>query len=422
MGAVSTSLMAALQAVTGDSMPAYLRFYLTANATESGTGPYTYTATAGASAVGGSNLVMASGARGHIVGRLDASAATYVGMCWKTANDGAQTYGGNVLWSIYAVGLSSYKIGISGAAGITGNGADAATVPVLGDLLKIERSGTTIGFYVARASTPTTWLTLHTITGGTTAPLFPGIFCNTSGGAISIVGFSGLSQYVPWVLSAVSVTMDGNSLVYGYRNPGPGTTVAQNIVSDASSPLFGSGITVTNSGTNGNTWAQMTGALPTFTASKINVCIAWEGTNSIANGRSGLQAASDATAYIAALKAANPNWRVVLMTALPRQGSLGATYPTVAAFNAEIDAYNAYLLANYKAMGACAICDVRTAGGVWDMGGDYSDASFAACDTRAGGTVWLEGTNQRIHMTDFGDTKIAALIEPVLAYVTLRDS
>jgi len=428
-----STLMVGMQSVLGayvggqsvygaqSDMPANARLFLAINFTESGTGPYAYSSTSVSAALGGSNVVMQKNGDGYITAKLVASMLGYVGIALKTANDGAQTYGGNILWSIYATILTAYKIGISGAAGITGNGAGAATVPMLGDILKIERIGTTITFSVAREAEPTTWLTLHTITGGTQAVLFPGLFSSAAGNALELGAFGGMSPYIPYVAGATRLVMDGNSLVYGYRDTGsPGVRITDNLATDVASPLYGTGATIVNSGTSGNTWAQMTGVLPSFTVNYINLCLAWEGTNSIANGRSGLEAAADAQAYITALRAVNQNWRVVLMTALPRQGSLGATYPTVALFNEQIDIYNAYLKANFAAMGAQKLIDVRPTGGVFDLGGDYSDASFALCDTRAGGTVWLEGSNGRIHLTDFGDTVISALVEPHLASVTLR--
>jgi len=401
-------------------LPASARMFSKTNFTESGVSTYTYTSTAVAAAAGGANVILPKNGNGYLTAKLVASAAGYVGLGLKTSNDGAQTYGGSILWSIYATLLTAYKIGIAGAAGITGNGASAAVTPLLGDTLKMERTGTTVTFSVARESAPTTWLMLHTLTGGSQEVLFPGLFSSAAGNALELGAFSGFSPYIPYVAAATRLVMDGNSLVYGYRNPGPGVRITDNLASDISSPLYATGATIVNSGTSGNTWAQMTAALPTFTANYINLCLAWEGTNSIANSRSGLEAAADAQTYITALRASNPNWRVVLMTALPRQGSLGTAYPTAALFNEQIDIYNAYLKANFAAMGAQKLIDVRPVSGVFDLGGDYSDASFALCDTRAGGVVWLEGANGRIHLTDFGDTVISTLVAPQLASITLR--
>lgn len=222
-------------------------------------------------------------------------------------------------------------------------------------------------------------------------------------------------RWLQYANATVAVKMDGNSLVYGYRNPGPGTTIAQNLVSQSTSPLYGSGITVTNNGVNGQTWADMLSGLPSFTASKTNVVIAWEGTNSIQAGRTAAQAKQDATDYIAALHAANAAFKVVLMTCLPRQGGFATNFASIAAYNAELDSYNALLRTDYVSMGAVALCDVRKAGGVFDMGGDYSNAQFAACDTRAGATVWLEPTTgSAIHMTDAGDAVIATMLASTL--------
>ena len=215
--------------------------------------------------------------------------------------------------------------------------------------------------------------------------------------------------------ATVAVKMDGNSLVYGYRNPGPGNTVAEQIVSQVDSPLYGSGITVTNLGVNSQTWQTMLNTLPTFTAGKLNIVIAWEGSNSIKDGESGVDAVGLAEDYISAVKAVNPAFRIVIMNCLPRQGS-AAVWGSVNALNAQIDAYNALLKSSYREIGADLLCDLRPPGGVFDMGGDYSDGNFAACDTRAGATVWLEATG-RIHLTDAGDTVIAGLLAATLRHV-----
>ena len=209
------------------------------------------------------------------------------------------------------------------------------------------------------------------------------------------------------------ITMDGNSLVFGYRNPGPGNTIAQQVVSQSGSPLYGSGITITNLGVSGQTWAQMLTGLPSYTSGKTNWVIAWEGTNSIANSRTAQQALDDAAAYVTAVKGVNAAIRMVGITCLPRQGQF-APWGTIAAFNAELDSYNALLRQHYADIGFERLCDVRQSGGVWDMGGDYSDSSFASCDTRAGGTVWLEGSNSRVHMTDFGDGILAGYLGTTL--------
>lgn len=223
--------------------------------------------------------------------------------------------------------------------------------------------------------------------------------------------------WLKYSAAAVAIVMDGNSLVYGYRNPGPGNTIAQQVVSQAASPLFGSGITVANIGVNGQTWSGMLSSLPAFVGGKTNVVIAWEGTNSIQGGRTAAQAIQDATDYITAVHAANSGFRVVVMTCLPRQGGF-APWGTIAAFNAEIDTYNATLRSSHMSMGAVALCDVRKGGGVFDMAGDYTNAQFAACNTRAGATVWLEPTTgSAIHLTDAGDAVVASMLADTLRRV-----
>jgi hypothetical protein len=225
-------------------------------------------------------------------------------------------------------------------------------------------------------------------------------------------------RWLQYANATTAVTMDGNSLVFGYRNPGPGNTIAQQIVSQSTSPLYGSGITVTNLGVSGQTWQDMLSGLPSFVVGKTNVLICWEGTNAIASGngtpKTAAQAIAQQQAYIDAVKAANAAWKIVGMTCLPRQGGF-SSWGSIAALNAQIDEYNATLLSTYRTMGMDALCDVRQTGGVFDMSGDYSNSQFDACNARTGSTVWLEPTTgSAIHMTDAGDAVIATMLASTL--------
>lgn len=217
--------------------------------------------------------------------------------------------------------------------------------------------------------------------------------------------------------ATVNVTMDGNSIVYGYRAPGPGTTIANNLSSQGYSPLYGQGMTVGNVAVSGQTWADMLSTRPSFVAGKRNIVIAWEGTNSVYSGRTGAQSLADAAAYAAALHADNSAWEIVTGTCIPRQGGYTTHYPSIAALNAEIDAYNIGMLAQFTQLGFTACCDVRASGSPFAMYGDYSDANFAAVDARAGGSCWLEGANARIHMTDFGDAVLARMFAATLTRI-----
>lgn len=225
-------------------------------------------------------------------------------------------------------------------------------------------------------------------------------------------------RWLQFQSATTNVVMDGNSLVYGYRNPGPGNTIAQQLVSQSTSPLYGSGVTVVNLGVSGQTWTGMLSGLPVFVAGKTNILVAWEGTNAIQGGRTGAQAVDDAAAYCSAVLAANSAWKIVHMTCLPRQGGFAANWGTIAAFNAQIDAYNTQLMSEYSAHGAVAVCDIRKSGGVFDMSGDYSNASFEAVNTRGGTQIWLEATTGgAIHLTDAADGVVAGYLADTLRRV-----
>lgn len=226
-------------------------------------------------------------------------------------------------------------------------------------------------------------------------------------------------RWLQYTNATVNVVMDGNSLVYGYRAPGPGTRISDNLASQAFSPLYGQGMTVGNVASSGQTWADMLTTRPTFVAGKRNICIAWEGTNSIVMGLTASQAMTDAAGYCAAMHADNAAWEIVTGTCIPRQGGYTTAFASVAALNAELDAYNTLLKAQYASAGFVAVCDVRAVGSPWAMGGDYSPAGFAAVSTRAGASVWLESTASEaaIHMTDAGDLALARLFAATLARI-----
>lgn len=174
----------------------YLRMTELVSVTESGSGPYTYTATANNATFGTPNLSLASAADGEIQAALSVMPNGFAGVGFGTT--AAAGIFSTFLYLLYAnsnlTGTGTYKIGLSGAAGIAGNGADAATIPAAGDILRIARAGSSISFQVARAATPTTWLTLHTIaSGGSTAQLYPRGTMSVSTSVLELTSFSGLT-------------------------------------------------------------------------------------------------------------------------------------------------------------------------------------------------------------------------------------
>jgi len=212
----------------------------------------------------------------------------------------------------------------------------------------------------------------------------------------------------------VHVIMDGDSITYGYRAPGPGLTIARQLVETQGNALYGSGLTVVNSGVSGQSWSDMTATLPTLVAGKLNVVIAWGFTNALTNlGQTAAQALAGAAAYAAALRSANQGRqiRLVTMTTLAREGGYALGASTILGLNQKIDDANSQLRTSYQQLGYDALIDLRVQGGPFDMEGDYSTAGFDAVNTRAGAQVWLESsTPSRIHMTDFGDSLIAKMM------------
>lgn len=176
-----------------------LRMTTVTNMTESGTGPYSYTSGSGANSTnthaGAPNLSLASSADGEAIATITAMPSGFAGIGFgTTSTSGAYT---SFLYLLYAnsnlTGTGTYRVGLSGAAGVAGNGAETATVPAVGDRLRVRRAGTAVHLEVARSATPDTWLTIHTVTGASTAQLYPRITASVAGSAIELTSFSGLT-------------------------------------------------------------------------------------------------------------------------------------------------------------------------------------------------------------------------------------
>ena len=159
--------------------------------------------------------------------------------------------------------------------------------------------------------------------------------------------------------STVNIVFDGNSLVSGVG----ASTAAKYLPAQvaALAPLNGN-IAVANTGVSGRAIDGMTtSADPAYVAGKKNILVVWEGTNTICNQtKTGVAAGIEMAGYCNYRLTAHPDWVIIQMTTLPRFGFL-QTY-SVAQANAELDAYNSYLAANYKSMGCKQLIDVRAAG------------------------------------------------------------
>lgn len=160
-----------------------------------GTGtPYTYKVPAG-------NVVYGTCYAGSPTVSLPANNATDAGWFATLKQDpatttpaalGLHTSGASVAHTSYIYGIQAintfggnYKVYVSGAS-TTANGT--ATASADGDILRLVRLGgtNTIIAQIARAASPTTWITLHTFAATTVAQLFPQLSLgDTSTGAVN---------------------------------------------------------------------------------------------------------------------------------------------------------------------------------------------------------------------------------------------
>lgn len=209
--------------------------------------------------------------------------------------------------------------------------------------------------------------------------------------------------------AAAVVAIDGNSIIAdgsiaGYMRDLP--------------PISG-GLVVSHTGIGGQTIRDMINSPSDINAmySPTKECflIVFEGTNSIFNeGRTGVEAAADLAEYIAARQAwvtanypAGKLWRVVPTTAIPRGSFLGSTWDAVTG-ETQLQAYNAYIRANFAAMGAERFVECRRTGGPFDFTDSTNPANFP-------GALWDDMT----HPSDAGQLILAGYINDVLKRMPL---
>lgn len=199
---------------------------------------------------------------------------------------------------------------------------------------------------------------------------------------------------------------------------GDGNSIMDHNYSDllpqlAALPPIDGKIAISNFGISGQSVQQMTAnhadVDAAFVAGKINYLLVWEVTNNVYNdGRTGLQTCSDLIAYIAAVKAVHPEWRVILMTGIPRGSLFGVTW-TVTTGEAEMQAANSYIRANYRAMGAIALVEARRSGGPFDFTDCSNGANFPS-------SLWTD----RTHPNSAGKAYLAQYIADVLSRLPAR--
>lgn len=208
--------------------------------------------------------------------------------------------------------------------------------------------------------------------------------------------------------STVKVTFDGNSLVHGLFDGTP-TFPDQTMLLP---PLKGSGASYVNLGIGGQSTRQMNGldggssadVDASWDATKTNILVIWEATNSIAfYGRTVAQGVGDMIAYITARKSLHP-WRVVMLTTIPRY-QMGN--------DAQLVQWNQIARNNYRAWGVDVLVDVRAPGSVFNFDGTVA-ANFQATQL-----LW-NTPDTWVHLSDQGTAVIAGMTAAGLRRIPAR--
>lgn len=127
-----------------------------------------------------------------------------------------------------------------------------------------------------------------------------------------------------------------------------------------------------------------------------NILVAWEVTNSITTGgRKPAQACADLQDYISARRALHQDWKVVVVTTVPRQQP-SLTQPQLDTLNADLAVANNLLLGNFRSYGADACVDLRCLGSPFRLP-NYSTTSF-----NHDPSIWYEASGSRVHLANPG--------------------
>lgn len=223
------------------------------------------------------------------------------------------------------------------------------------------------------------------------------------------------------ITNKTNIVVGGNSLVEGPNVSIPFPTAILN-----TAPVLGKGAAVQNKGVSGWTTRQVdgkdggssTGIDGAWISGCFNILILWEITNSVQTGlRTAAQAVSDMQICIANRRAANPWNKIGLLTTLPRQQGFTNTdnsQTNIDALNAILLQANAMLLANYRAMGADFIVDVRAPGSPFNVP-DFSPATFAGLQS-----LFVETAIPRVHTNNAGVQLEANMMSLALRRLTVR--
>lgn len=296
----------------------------------------------------------------------------------------------------HAAGYQSFVNGVAnGALGYKG---------AINDLIRFSRTGAT-GLIEASKNNGTSWTTIFSATVATGLLYVHVILAFTASvGNVTSTGLVVDAGPLSFTPSNYAFTMDGNSLVYG---TGSSDRLTKSVTEQLAAVYpFNGAFAIGNIGVAGQSIAAMRarGGYPnaSYQDGKNNFLLVWEATNSICNtpGMTGLQAASEMAAYIADRRAVRPLWKIIILTTLPR---FSVSVGTIQSCNAELLAFDNYVKANYLAMGADAVVDVRSSGLF-----TYTEGSTSA------NSAMLPYMADQIHLNDSGYAQVASMITPVV--------
>lgn len=224
------------------------------------------------------------------------------------------------------------------------------------------------------------------------------------------------SPPVNFATADLNCVFDGNSIV---ANIGA-STATKGVVSQLGliPPINGRTV-IANIGVSGQTIGQSPATTasmrgrraafldPLWAPGKTNILFVLEGTNTVCNnpGRTGLQAAADLAGYCAEVLAVHP-WKIVMLLTIPRFNMTPGIYQSdLPAGNAELLAFNKYVMANYRSMGIKLCIDpMLQADGIFT-------APAAATNTPGNMSPFMA---DKIHPNDAGHLKFAQYIAAVL--------
>lgn len=208
--------------------------------------------------------------------------------------------------------------------------------------------------------------------------------------------------------SGVGVVYDGNSLMHAIH---PYIT--------STAPVSGSGCTTATVPIAGQTWTAMRTASTDVTsalaaAGDFAVLLLWEHTNQLNSGTDVVGCQQEMLSYVATVRAARPDVRIVVVESLPREG-VNATYNTVASFNSKLQQLDQWCFDNRKKYD-WEFVSVRVPGSPFRLSG------FTTADFDGAAAYWASGeaAGVRTHLNDAGYQIVAKEIRRALYRVRAR--